>query len=255
MALTPTLTLWKYYLRHDRLSMQEQMANTAIGQLRVWLACGGDVLFGNDLGAVEYDPSDEYALMAEAGMSFRQILASLTTAPAARFGESQQLGRVAVGLDADLVVLKEDLQEDPSQNLRALSEVRYTVRAGKIVYAAQVCNRSIAMSAVAREKAKTAKAGGFRIFGADCKWLMGAKPPSLAVLLFWGSENFGTWLAAGKPFRIAAGRCSAADLRLPRSTPRRAYGSRLAFHSIDCPPWALSETNLSSSPLLFTLPL
>jgi imidazolonepropionase-like amidohydrolase len=58
VALTPTLTLWKYFLRHDRLSTQEQLINTAIGQLRAWLASGGIVLFGTDLGAVEYDPSE-----------------------------------------------------------------------------------------------------------------------------------------------------------------------------------------------------
>jgi hypothetical protein len=34
-------------------------------------------------------------LMGEAGMGFRQILASLTTAPAERFGESVGLGRIA----------------------------------------------------------------------------------------------------------------------------------------------------------------
>ena len=67
-----------------------------------WLHCEADeeLLFGNDLGAVEYDPSEEFVLMAEAGMSFRHILASLTTAPAERFGESDQLGRIAAGLKA-----------------------------------------------------------------------------------------------------------------------------------------------------------
>jgi len=132
VALTPTLTVWKYYLRHDRLSTQEQSNHTAVGQLRAWLASGGTVLFGNDLGAVDYDPSEEYALMAEAGMSFRQILASLTTAPAGRFGESKQLGRIAPGLQADLVVLK----DDPSRNVRALAAVQYTLLAGKIIYRA-----------------------------------------------------------------------------------------------------------------------
>ena len=70
--------------------------------------------------------------MAEAGMSFRQILASLTTAPAERFGESKQLGQVTAGLQADLVILK----NDPSKNIRALAAVEYTVRAGKIIYRA-----------------------------------------------------------------------------------------------------------------------
>jgi hypothetical protein len=33
-ALTRTLTLWRYYARHDCISAQEQIAGTAIAQLR-----------------------------------------------------------------------------------------------------------------------------------------------------------------------------------------------------------------------------
>jgi imidazolonepropionase-like amidohydrolase len=132
VALTPTLTLWKYYMRHDRLSALEQVTNTEVAQLRAWLAVGGEVLFGTDLGAVEYDPSEEYALMAQAGMSFRQILASLTTAPAQRFGDAEKFGRVAAGLQADLAVF----EKDPAVNVSSLASVKYTLRAGKIIYRA-----------------------------------------------------------------------------------------------------------------------
>jgi imidazolonepropionase-like amidohydrolase len=132
VALTPTLTLWKYYMRHDRISAQDQITTTELGQLRAWLAIGGVVLYGSDLGAIDYDPTEEYALMAQAGMTFPQILASLTTAPAERFGESQQLGRIAPGLQADLVVL----HGDPAKNLHALSAVKYTLRSGKIIHRA-----------------------------------------------------------------------------------------------------------------------
>jgi imidazolonepropionase-like amidohydrolase len=132
VALIPTLTLWTYYLRHDRVSVQDQTEGIATGQLRDWVAAGGDVLFGTDLGAVEYDPSEEYTLMAKAGMSFPQILTSLTTAPAERFGEAKQAGRIAAGFRADLAVLK----DDPSKNIRALAGVQYTVRGGRIIYQA-----------------------------------------------------------------------------------------------------------------------
>lgn len=132
VALIPTLTIWKYYMRHDRASAQDQAVDVELGQLRAWLAAGGTVLFGNDLGAVEYDPTEEYILMSRAGMTFRQILASLTTAPAGRFGDSERLGRIAAGLQADLAVLK----GDPSGDIRALAAVRYTLRAGRIVYRA-----------------------------------------------------------------------------------------------------------------------
>jgi imidazolonepropionase-like amidohydrolase len=132
VALTPTLTVWKDALRHDRVSAQEQVVRTSAGQLRMWVAAGGTVLFGNDLGAVAYDPSEEYTLMGEAGMSFRQILASLTTAPAERFGMSAQLGRIAPGFLADLAVVR----GDPSKDTRALAAVQYTLRDGKIIYTA-----------------------------------------------------------------------------------------------------------------------
>ena len=132
VALTPTLTLWKHALRHDRMATQDAAVRAAVAQLREWIAAGGMVLFGNDVGAVEYDPSEEYALMREAGMTFRQILTSLTTAPAERFGDAGRLGRVAPGLIADLTVLRGDPAVDPT----ALTAVQYTLRDGKIVYSA-----------------------------------------------------------------------------------------------------------------------
>jgi imidazolonepropionase-like amidohydrolase len=130
VALTPTLGIWKAQMRHDRVSAQDKYVATAVGQLHAWAASGGTVLFGTDVGGTDYDPSDEYALMTEAGMDFRQILESLTTAPAKRFGESTQSGRIAPGFAGDIVILN----GDPARNIGALAQVRYVVRAGKIIY-------------------------------------------------------------------------------------------------------------------------
>ena len=131
---TPFAGSWdartKYYARHDRLSTQEKITSAAIDQLRKWIDAGATVLFGTDLGAFEYDPTEEYVLMSEAGMRFSQILASLTTTPASFFGESK-VGRIAEGFEADLVVL----EGDPSKDIRALAVVRYTLTRGK--YATQ----------------------------------------------------------------------------------------------------------------------
>lgn len=132
VALIPTLKLWNYELRHDRKSSRERFAAMGVAQLRAWVAADGEVLFGTDVGYMDdYDPADEYTLMSEAGMSVSQILASLTTAPAARFGESKRLGRIAPGMLADLVVLG----DDPARDVRAFAAVRYTLRAGKVIYA------------------------------------------------------------------------------------------------------------------------
>lgn len=131
VALIPTLKLWRYEFRHERTSLADGFVETAIGQLRAWLGAGGVVLFGTDVGYMsEYDPTEEYILMAEAGMSSRQILASLTTAPAERFGASKQLGRITPGLAADLTVLR----NDPAKDIRAFATVQYSLRDGKIIY-------------------------------------------------------------------------------------------------------------------------
>lgn len=126
-ALTPTLTLWNFFLRHDRISAQASVRTRAIEQLSRWIDAGGRVLFGTDAGAVDTDPAQEYALMAHAGMDFADILASLTTAPAAHFG-MQRCGAIAAGNYADLVVL------DGKPELQTLTRVRHTLRRGQIVY-------------------------------------------------------------------------------------------------------------------------
>ncbi len=133
VVLIPTLKVWTYLLR-DRTSLRDLWTQTNVGQLRAWLASGGVILFGTDVdaGMDDYDPSDEYALMAQAGMTFRQILASLTTGPAKKFGDSGRLGRIAPELAADLVVL----DGDPSRDVRMFAAVRYTIRDGKLIYQA-----------------------------------------------------------------------------------------------------------------------
>ncbi|HUA85379.1 MAG TPA: amidohydrolase family protein, partial [Bryobacteraceae bacterium] len=77
-----------------------------------------------------YDTSLEFTLMARAGMNFQQILASLTTNPARKFGYSGRTGRVAKGMEADLAILA----ADPAQDATAFSKVRYTIRSGKVIY-------------------------------------------------------------------------------------------------------------------------
>ena len=129
-ALVPTLKLWHDLFRHDRVSVRERFVQIAIVQMRAWIEAGGTVLFGTDLGAVDCDPTCEYTLMADAGMTFDGILASLTTAPAARFGCAERLGRVAPGLQADLVLLN----ADPSRRIENLAAVSATMRAGEFIY-------------------------------------------------------------------------------------------------------------------------
>jgi imidazolonepropionase-like amidohydrolase len=123
MAMIPTLKLFggQEFTKY----IQQEVATYA--------RAGGQILFGTDVGFLtDYDTSDEFVLMAGAGLDWRAILASLTTAPAARFGDDARRGRVTAGQNADLVVLS----ADPAADVGAFAKVRYTIRGGRVVYSA-----------------------------------------------------------------------------------------------------------------------
>jgi imidazolonepropionase-like amidohydrolase len=136
MALTPTLTLWDVESKKFNSSPAEieKGMNQAAQQMKSFSDAGGQILFGTDVGYIkQFDTSEEFAWMARAGMNFQQILASLTTSPAQRFGYSNHSGRIAKEMDADLVVLS----SDPAHGATAFSKVRHTIRGGKLIYSAK----------------------------------------------------------------------------------------------------------------------
>jgi imidazolonepropionase-like amidohydrolase len=92
---------------------------------------GGDLMFGTDTGFVtDYDLTEEYRELALANLSFKDVLAMLTTAPVQRLGLKDE-GRVAPGQRGDLTILSAD---PSSQNLSAFRQVRYTIRAGRVIF-------------------------------------------------------------------------------------------------------------------------
>ncbi len=133
VAVVPTLKLWQYEM--TRAGAPERIIGLAVGdtlqQLQAFSEAGGQVLFGTDVGYMtDYDPTDEYVLMLKAGLTSMQILASLTTAPAARFKEDGSRGRIATGMDADLVVLN----ADPVRDVRNFARARCVFRHGVAIY-------------------------------------------------------------------------------------------------------------------------
>lgn len=133
VALVPTLKLWRYELaRHEApMDVRETLVTAAEKQLKAFSDAGGQVLFGTDVGYMtDFDPSDEYVLMAHAGLTPMQILASLTTAPAARWSAAERRGRVKPGLEADLVVL----DGDPASDVKQFADIKCTIRGGREVF-------------------------------------------------------------------------------------------------------------------------
>jgi imidazolonepropionase-like amidohydrolase len=134
IALVPTLQLWisEAKAAGDSDAEAVEFADRGVDELRDYARAGGQILFGTDVGYQDnYSPQKEYELMARAGMTPMQILASLTTAPAERLGEANKRGRIAVGLDADLVLL----DADPAKDAKNLTRVCATFRKGQMIYA------------------------------------------------------------------------------------------------------------------------
>jgi imidazolonepropionase-like amidohydrolase len=133
LSLIPTLTLFDVEGRKANVPDQRRTAWIAqmVDQLRAYSEAGGDILFGTDIGYTDhYDTTMEFTLMSQAGMNYKQILASLTANPARKFGDPDHTGRIAKNMTADLVVLG----ADPAQDVTAYSKVRFTIHNGKVLY-------------------------------------------------------------------------------------------------------------------------
>jgi len=126
VSLIPTLTLF------SGESGPDAAHEGILREVKSYSDAGGQILFGTDVGYLTDYPllTREFELLHRAGLTFNQILATLTTAPAARFGFAQTTGRVAPGQDADLVVLN----GDPARDIKAFSRVALTLRSGNIIY-------------------------------------------------------------------------------------------------------------------------
>lgn len=132
MALIPTMTLFEVESKKfgggpESLAHAIRMITA---ELHDYSAAGGQILFGTDVGYTDaYDTTEEYRLMS-AALDWRQILTSLTTAPASRFGFAARKGRITKGMDADLVLLNADPAQDPT----AFARVRDTIRSGRVIW-------------------------------------------------------------------------------------------------------------------------
>jgi imidazolonepropionase-like amidohydrolase len=132
MALIPTMTLFEVEARRNGESSHDlaQAITMITTEVKDYAAAGGQILFGTDVGYTDaFDTSEEYRLMS-AAIDWRKILSTLTTAPAERFGYAGRKGRVAQGMDADLVLLDADPAQDPT----AFARVRDTIRGGRVIW-------------------------------------------------------------------------------------------------------------------------
>jgi len=122
MTIIPTLKLF---------SRDDDIANIRGLDYR-FHQLGGRLVYGTDTGFLpDYEQSEEFRQLMQAGFGYREVLAMLTTAPAELFHLSQREGKVMPGMRGDLTILSED---PASEHADAFTKVRYTIRGGKVIW-------------------------------------------------------------------------------------------------------------------------
>ncbi|MEW6337163.1 MAG: amidohydrolase family protein [Acidobacteriota bacterium] len=122
----PTLELWHWVDAGHR--------TRAVANLRRFVRAGGTVALGTDFNGYDAPfqlgmPIIEMELMQEAGMTPMQIIVAATSRAAWACNRQNDLGRVAPGWIADLIVV----DGDPLEDIHALQNVRLVVRSGTII--------------------------------------------------------------------------------------------------------------------------
>jgi len=126
MSMIPTLQMFERTVSASR-SYLEPIYEI----VRRFHTLGGSVLFGTDVGYMtDYSVEGELRALTGCGLSPREILRALTTAPAERFGVGDSVGTIVPGARADLVLLDGDPLETPL----ALTRVHATIRSGRVLH-------------------------------------------------------------------------------------------------------------------------
>jgi imidazolonepropionase-like amidohydrolase len=122
MTIIPTL---KLFSRDDSIAKIRRLAYQ-------YHELGGRLVYGTDTGFLaDYDQTEEFRQLALSGLSFRDVLAMLTTAPAELFHLSRKEGQVVPGMRGDLTILSDD---PGTGNPEAFTAVRYTIRGGEVIW-------------------------------------------------------------------------------------------------------------------------
>jgi len=126
MSMIPTLQMFERTVSTSR-SYLEPIYEI----VRRFHALGGSILFGTDVGYMtDHSVDDELRGLTGCGLSPNEILRSLTTAPAQRFGVGDEVGTITPGARADLVLL----DADPFDHPLAFTRVRATLREGRVLH-------------------------------------------------------------------------------------------------------------------------
>jgi imidazolonepropionase-like amidohydrolase len=126
MAMVPTLKMFA-----TTASSDPKYLNPIYAEVRQFHELGGTLIFGTDVGYMtDYTIDGEFDGLEKSGLTTTDVLAMLTTNPAARLGVSATKGTVTAGKLADLTIL----DADPAVKLTNFARVKAVVRSGRIAW-------------------------------------------------------------------------------------------------------------------------
>ncbi|MHA6249400.1 metal-dependent hydrolase family protein [Pontibacter sp. CAU 1760] len=90
---------------------------------------GVPIAFGTDAGVFKHGQNGkEFRYMVEAGMPAMEAIQSATITPAKILKTENESGQLAPGFFADIIAV----QEDPTQNIKTLENVKFVMKEGKV---------------------------------------------------------------------------------------------------------------------------
>jgi imidazolonepropionase-like amidohydrolase len=129
MAMSPTLKMFS-----TTGSTDPAYLNPIYDEVHTFHSLGGTLLFGTDVGYMtDYTTEGEFEGLQKSGLDWKDVLAMLTTNPAARLSQSNRKGTIAPGKLADLTIL----DADPATNLTNFSRVHAVIRSGAVIWQRQ----------------------------------------------------------------------------------------------------------------------
>lgn len=111
----------------DEVAMSRRIFEKMLASVREMHARGVPIVAGTDIGVPGHTLHRELELYVQAGFTPLEALQAATIVPARLLGKDQELGTIAVGKRADLVVV----DGDPLANISALRKVRLVVARGR----------------------------------------------------------------------------------------------------------------------------
>jgi imidazolonepropionase-like amidohydrolase len=135
--LVPTIHAFESVIRQGRAGERpaasaakaEEVAKFVKESHRRAFAGGVNVAFGTDSGVGPHGTNAlEFSWMAQLGMDPAKTIRSATVDAAALLGRSNMIGRIAVGMDADIIAV----DGDPVRDLKQLENVGFVMRRGVV---------------------------------------------------------------------------------------------------------------------------